>query len=147
MARTSTRRWKGCAMCKDHKIAGHGDSYRQPAQVAREMGSDRRWNRHDLPGDTTKRGNRKKDRKRWCRGKPGREHQWVPAQKWGKDCLVTAYWPNGRGYSVTKTWCREILRCQVCGREEFIPERECKLAGDRSRDGELHPRHRVAIRM
>jgi hypothetical protein len=30
MARTSTRRTKGCPMCKPWKFAGHGDSYRQP---------------------------------------------------------------------------------------------------------------------
>jgi hypothetical protein len=28
MARTSNRRWKGCPMCKPHKIAGNGDAER-----------------------------------------------------------------------------------------------------------------------
>src|ERR1700689_3903863 len=30
MARTSNRRWKGCPMCKPHKIAGNGDAERMP---------------------------------------------------------------------------------------------------------------------
>jgi hypothetical protein len=48
VARTSTRRRKGCGLCKPWKHAGHGDSYRQPAQVQRQFGSRRRWNRHDV---------------------------------------------------------------------------------------------------
>lgn len=49
MARTSTRRTKGCPMCKPWKFAGHGDSYRQPPRVQRQFGRARRWNRHEIP--------------------------------------------------------------------------------------------------
>ena len=42
MARTSSRRWKGCAMCKPWKFAGHGDSLRIPPQELRRMGGKRR---------------------------------------------------------------------------------------------------------
>jgi hypothetical protein len=51
MARTSTRRRKGCGLCKPWKHAGHGDSFRQPPRAQRQYGSSRRWNRHDLPGN------------------------------------------------------------------------------------------------
>jgi len=51
MARTSTRRTKGCPMCKPWKFAGHGDSYRQPPRVQRQFGRTRRWNRHQIPAN------------------------------------------------------------------------------------------------
>ncbi len=51
MARTSTRRTKGCPMCKPWKFAGHGDSYRQPPRVQRQFGRTRRWNRHEIPAN------------------------------------------------------------------------------------------------
>ena len=35
MARTSTRRTKGCPMCKPWTFAGRADSYRQPLRVQR----------------------------------------------------------------------------------------------------------------
>jgi hypothetical protein len=42
MARTSTRRWKGCQLCKPWKFAGHGDGERIPARELRRMGGIRR---------------------------------------------------------------------------------------------------------
>jgi hypothetical protein len=52
MARTSTRRWKGCRLCKMHKHAGHGDAVRIPAAALRQMGGrTRRVSRHDIPSD------------------------------------------------------------------------------------------------
>jgi hypothetical protein len=38
MARTSTRGWKGCAMCKYYKDRAFGDPMRIPAPVLRRMG-------------------------------------------------------------------------------------------------------------
>lgn len=48
MARTSTRRWKGCAMCKYYKFAGYGDATRMPWSAVRKMGKKRRLSRHDV---------------------------------------------------------------------------------------------------
>jgi hypothetical protein len=49
MARTSNRRWKGCPMCKPHKIAGSGDAERMPYQARKQFPSRRgkRISRHD----------------------------------------------------------------------------------------------------
>jgi hypothetical protein len=38
MARTSTRGWKGCAMCKYYKDRAYGDPVRIPASALRRMG-------------------------------------------------------------------------------------------------------------
>jgi hypothetical protein len=51
MPRTSTRRWKGCQLCKPHKNASHGDSERMPWTVARKFGKKRRASRKDIPDD------------------------------------------------------------------------------------------------
>ena len=48
MARTSSRRWKGCQLCKPHKHAGHGDAVRKPVTELKVIGKRRRLSRHDL---------------------------------------------------------------------------------------------------
>lgn len=50
MARTSSRRWKGCTTCKPHKLAGHGDGYRMKRAAARQFPTrnGKRVNRHDV---------------------------------------------------------------------------------------------------
>jgi hypothetical protein len=48
VARTSSRRWKGCQLCKPHKHAGQGDAERKPMGELRRIGKRRRVNRHDL---------------------------------------------------------------------------------------------------
>ena len=48
MARTSTRRWKGCQLCKPHKHDANGQSVRQPWAVLRKTGKKRKVSRHDL---------------------------------------------------------------------------------------------------
>jgi len=50
---------------------------------------------------------RRKDTKRWCRGKVGKEHDWQPFDKW-----------PGLGHS---RWLRAwtMRRCQVCGKENL----------------------------
>lgn len=48
MARTSTRRWKGCQLCKPHKNAAHGQSERKTWRELRTLGKKRRVSRHDL---------------------------------------------------------------------------------------------------
>lgn len=55
----------------------------------------------------------KKNRRRWCKGKEGVEHQphIVPDRPWCKPC----HWGTSfyRGYHIS--WrCRHRLRCQVC---------------------------------
>lgn len=37
MARTSSRRWKGCRLCKPHKDARNGDSWRMPRSAVRQF--------------------------------------------------------------------------------------------------------------
>lgn len=48
MARTSSRRWKGCRLCKPHKHAGNGHAVRKSVQELRVIGRSRRVKRHDL---------------------------------------------------------------------------------------------------
>lgn len=49
---------------------------------------------------------RKKDTKRWCRGKVGKEHDWQPFDKWP---------------GISRRWMGSLLmhRCQVCGKENW----------------------------
>lgn len=49
MARTSSRRWKGCLLCKPHKLASNGDAIRKPWAENRKMGRKRRVKRHYVP--------------------------------------------------------------------------------------------------
>ncbi|SDZ02376.1 hypothetical protein SAMN05216554_1987 [Herbiconiux ginsengi] len=48
MAHSPHRRWRGCALCKPHKIRGAGASSRTPPSVLRKVGRKRRWNRNDI---------------------------------------------------------------------------------------------------
>lgn len=48
MARTSTRQWKGCRVCKPHKDASNGSSRRKTLAEIRWLGRTRRITRHDL---------------------------------------------------------------------------------------------------
>lgn len=49
MAQHSTsRRWKGCNLCKPHKFKDDGQWNRQPFAVHRKTGKSRRVTRHDL---------------------------------------------------------------------------------------------------
>jgi hypothetical protein len=41
MARTSSRRRKGCGLCRPWKHAGHGDAYRMPPAAVRQFGARR----------------------------------------------------------------------------------------------------------
>lgn len=47
MARTSTRRRKGCGLCKPWKLASYGDAYRMPWSAVRQYGKKRRVSRND----------------------------------------------------------------------------------------------------
>jgi hypothetical protein len=49
MARTTSRRHKGCQLCKPWKLARHGDSYRMRPSAVRALGKrTRRISRHDI---------------------------------------------------------------------------------------------------
>lgn len=48
MARTSTRRRKGCGLCKPYKLANYGDAERMPFAVRRQYGKKRRLGRGDI---------------------------------------------------------------------------------------------------
>jgi hypothetical protein len=49
-ARTSSRRHKGCQLCKPWKLARHGDAYTQPPSAVRQLGARRarKISRHDV---------------------------------------------------------------------------------------------------
>lgn len=47
MPRTSSRRWKGCPMCKPNKFAQQGDNYRMLFRDLKKFGRLKRVNRHD----------------------------------------------------------------------------------------------------
>lgn len=53
MARTSSRRWKGCQLCKPYKHAGCGQAQRKSWGDLRSIGKKRRVSRHDL-GDAAR---------------------------------------------------------------------------------------------
>lgn len=51
MARTSTRRRKGCGLCRPWKLAGNGDAYRMPPSARRQFGRSRRLSRKDVTAE------------------------------------------------------------------------------------------------
>lgn len=75
----------------------------------------------------TRTGGNKKDKKRWCRGKVGRDHSyelglpnWAsshPYKEWTCDP-----WDTVVGY---RWYCRHIMICTKCGRQEDLPSEEC----------------------
>lgn len=91
------------------------------------MGGD--WERRRDPAmSRTARGHQRKDRKRWCRGKPGVEHegaygrlrnQWSYDQPcgwvvWSRDNWPWPAWRNGACCSYWR--CCEQEYCAVCGK-------------------------------
>lgn len=44
-----SRSWRGCPQCKTYKRRGAGRPVKDPAAVKRQLGTTRRYNRHD-PG-------------------------------------------------------------------------------------------------
>lgn len=69
----------------------------------------------------------RKDRKRWCKGKPGREHDYqvqVRPNDWGMrrddPCRETTW-------TVIPDWwiCKHAAICQNCGRQESITKQQC----------------------
>ncbi|WP_327352267.1 hypothetical protein [Streptomyces sp. NBC_01304] len=48
MAHSPHRRWKGCRICKPHKLRGTGRSAKDPASVRRRLGTSRRLRRNNL---------------------------------------------------------------------------------------------------
>lgn len=68
-----------------------------------------------------------KDRKRWCRGKEGREHRFelvVPKNRLNNPCREVTwgrYKPNAWSDPEMSTWwcCNHFDVCAGCGRQEF----------------------------
>lgn len=103
-------------MCKPWKDAGYGDAFRQPVQVQREMGSPVRWNRHDLPEDRSPKG-RKKDTRRWCRGKRGVEHVPVIARDRASDGTEKPCEYRSLVIGRDPYWvCYHRWQCATCGK-------------------------------
>jgi hypothetical protein len=87
-----------------------------------------------------------KDRKRWCRGKPGVEH--VIERREGvhgfgehKVCRTIPTWGGWvRGHprselSTTTVFCTEADVCVNCGKQFWIERSACKLFGSNDKDG------------
>ena len=79
----------------------------------------------------TTRGGAKKDRKRWCKGKPGREHDYqvqVQPNGWGSHGTPSSErrcqphnWPTRYDWWI----CKHAAICQNCGRQESITKQQC----------------------
>lgn len=122
MARGPHKRWKGCPLCKPYKNDALGDPERQPFSESVQRGTSHRWQRHDVPVEREPKG-KKKNTKRWCKGKVGREHEWIivydknynPHSKWHK-----CRWVNERYPSLKKPglvwWCFHQWACKKCGK-------------------------------
>lgn len=48
MAHSPHKNWKGCRVCKPHKMRGRGRAFRDPWPVLRKLGMKRRVTRNDL---------------------------------------------------------------------------------------------------
>ena len=127
-------------MCKYYKYAGYGDDERMPVAALRQFGAVNpgRVTRHDVdeaealpwePGPAVVPWRSRKDTKRWCKGKTGREH--VPrliVKGYNSDFTCGPGW-DGR-------WrCYHREACAVCGKilGDRIPAGSCP---DRVKGGE-----------
>ena len=104
-------------MCKDHKFKDHGRSVREPTPVLRELGSTHRVRRGDLgEWEPHPRAPRRKNTRRWCRGKVGVPH--TPAIREGDPKEQVPDWLKRCGTnSWTGKWrCAEQEYCTRCGK-------------------------------
>ena len=120
-----SRRWHGCAMCKPNKDDSFGDPDRRTWAESVQMGTSRRWQRHDAPVEREPKG-KKKNTKRWCKGKVGREHEWHivydknynPHNKWHQCRWVSVNWrplpPKKKPGPMW--WCFHQWACKNCGK-------------------------------
>ena len=80
------------------------------------------WNRGRVP-------KAKKDTKRWCKGKEGREHvpETVESHIWAGMNKVCGPRPYTGGWWGGKWFCRHAIRCSECGKvlKTFLSEDEC----------------------
>lgn len=140
MPRTSSRRHKGCLLCKPHKFAQQGDAERQGRPLQVGFGRHSRINRHEIPEDEildaedlVRRAPTPKDTIRWCRGKVGREHTpTVVARPWHPDRNSCAWRPiwSPRQRKTVLTWdCVHREECAGCGRvltpRPWLPPTRC----------------------
>jgi hypothetical protein len=145
MARTSTRRWKGCHMCKYHKDASLPDRERMPYSALREFPDPRGVTRHDVglfegtdhtydpatpldadDGTPAVRYKSRKNTRRWCKGKPGREHVLIVRKnpRWGfTECGIRSSYT----WLTQKWYCTHEEVCQSCGKRLrwSLPVAEC----------------------
>lgn len=49
MSTSPHKNWKGCAMCKPHKIRGQGRKVRDVRSVRKSLGLGKRYSRHEIP--------------------------------------------------------------------------------------------------
>jgi hypothetical protein len=73
------------------------------------------------------RGRARKDRKRWCGGKVGREHDYaveIRPNGWGVSRDRPCH-PDSRLLQYGWWLCKHALICQKCGRQEDITRQQC----------------------
>jgi hypothetical protein len=84
---------------------------------------------------------RRKDTRRWCRGKVGVEHV-LEHREEGKGCTTIPFWSHPHGAvstSETMVVCREVDVCVNCGKRFPLYGDGCRLSGSNDQDGHVHP--------
>lgn len=88
--------------------------------------------------DGPAKGKAKKNTKRWCRGRVGREHQLaiIDGEKWSSPCGPVSdvpFWVLDKNEAVEPYWsCRHQMVCTACSKilEYFLPNYRCPLWPD-----------------
>jgi len=70
----------------------------------------------------------RKDTKKWCKGKVGREHDFqvgMPSNGWDqKGCRAVTY--NFKNVPTKTRWiCRHMIICQKCGKQDWAAKFKC----------------------
>lgn len=104
-------------MCKDHKFKDHGRAVREPAPVLRELGTTKRVRRGDLgEWEPHPRGARRKNTRRWCRGKVGVPHTLAVREGDPKERVPEWFKRCGPNPWTGRWRCAEQEYCTSCGK-------------------------------
>jgi hypothetical protein len=101
------RAWYGPLACNCSTCSGH-DGYERAK-------NERKWRKELELEENPRRPKAKKNTKRWCRGKEGREH--VPMlmmRRWGLPC---DFRPSWRDQSKNVWRCNHNEICSTCGKQ------------------------------
>lgn len=111
-----------CRLCKSYRYAGNSkDRYPHSEQAARyeeiqeylTSRNPERW--VDDPDHIS--GTKKKNTRRWCKGKIGRKHVLVTTRPEGKDCHWVEWQVHGRPNDPYRWYaCNHQIICEKCGK-------------------------------